>query len=185
MLAAFRETGLPLQRIRAALARLDDEHELEHALASEHLFTDGAEILYDYAKSNDDKQLGLLTVVRTGQRVLHDVIDRYLKRIEYRGDWASRLTLPTTDDEILVVDPARAFGQPTFKRGGARLVDVRNRVRAGESVDLVADDYGVPVADVYAALGTEASSAAALSSSSIELRTRTLYLWRRPTPPST
>jgi uncharacterized protein (DUF433 family) len=161
VLAAFRETGLPLQRIRAALARLEDEHELEHALASKHLYTDGAEILYDYAKAHDDKQLGLLTVVRTGQRVFHDVIERYLKRIEYRGDWACRLILPTTENEILVVDPARAFGQPVFKHGGARLVDVRNRVLAGESVELVADDYGVPIADVQAALGTEAGSAAA------------------------
>jgi hypothetical protein len=37
VLAAFRETGLPLQRIRPALERLEPEMGLEHALASEHL----------------------------------------------------------------------------------------------------------------------------------------------------
>ena len=46
VLAAFRETGLPLQRIRPALDRLRAEHDLEHALASEHLYSDGAEVLY-------------------------------------------------------------------------------------------------------------------------------------------
>ncbi len=93
--------------------------------------------------------------------MFHDVIDRYLKRIEYRGDWASRLVLPTTEDEILLVDPERAFGQPIFKEGGARLADVRSRVRAGESIAAVANDYGVSVEHVREALGAEASSAAA------------------------
>src|SRR5438445_3163303 len=78
VLAAFRETGLPLQRIRPALDRLRAEHDLEHALASDRLYTDGAEVLYDYARAHGDKQLRLLTVVRSGQRVFHEVIERYL-----------------------------------------------------------------------------------------------------------
>jgi len=128
-LAAFRDTGLPLPRIRPALLRLAEEHELDHALASKHLFTDGAEILYDYALAHGDKQLRLLTVVRTGQRVFHDVIDRYLKRIEYTGEWADRLVLPTTEDPLLLADPKRAFGQPII-HGGPRLADVKSRIQA-------------------------------------------------------
>ena len=38
---AFRRTDLPLQRIRRALEVLADEGELEHALASRKLYTDG------------------------------------------------------------------------------------------------------------------------------------------------
>jgi len=160
-LAAFRETGLPLQRIRPALARLAEEHELGHALASKHLFTDGAEILYDYARAHADKQLRLLTVVRTGQRVFHDVIDRYLRRITYGDEWATRLALPITEELILIADPSRAFGQPIFLHGGARLADVASRVRAGEPVASVADDYGVPLDDVTAALASSSAAAAA------------------------
>jgi len=161
VLAAFRDTGLPLQRIRPALQRLADEHELDHALASKHLFTDGADILYDYARAIGDKQLGLLTVVRTGQRVFHDVIARYLKRIDYASDWATRLVLPTTEGTILVADPERAFGQPIFIRGGARLTDVNKRIRAGEPAREVAADYGVPLDDVLAALASPSIAAAA------------------------
>lgn len=161
VLAAFRDTGLPLQRIRPALQRLVDEHELGHALASRHLFTDGAEIVYDYARAHGDKQLRLLTVVRTGQRVFHDVIDRYLKRIEYAGDWAARLILPTTEDPILVADPERAFGQPIFVHGGARLADVKSRIQAGEPVQAVAVDYGVALDDILAALASSSAAAAA------------------------
>jgi uncharacterized protein (DUF433 family) len=160
VLAAFRETGLPLQRIRPALERLEQEVGLAHALASKGLYTDGAEVLFDYAEEHRDKQLRLLTVVKTGQRVFHDVIDRYLKRIEYDGGWAARVILPITDEPILVADPARAFGQPVFLHGGARLVDVERRVAAGEDEQIVADDYGVPLTDMQAALAAPARAAA-------------------------
>lgn len=161
VLAAFRETGLPLQRIRPALERLEAEYGLEHVLASEHLYTDGAEILYDYARSQGDKQLRLLTVVRSGQRAFHEVINRYLTRITYEGGWAARLELPTTEEPTLLVDPRRAFGQPIFIHGGARLTDVRNRIAAGEDERSVADDYGVPLDDIHAALAAPSSAVAA------------------------
>ena len=48
-LAAIRKTGVPLQRIRPALERLNAEMGVQHALASEQLFTDGAEVLFDCA----------------------------------------------------------------------------------------------------------------------------------------
>lgn len=160
VLAAFKDTGLPIQRIRQALDRLRTENELEHALASEHLYTDGAEVLYDYAQAHHDKQLRLLTVVRSGQRVFHEVIERYLTRITYEGGWAARLILPITEEDLLVADPERAFGQPIFIHGGARLVDVRGRIEAGEAEAAVAEDYGVPLQDVQAALAPPASAAA-------------------------
>jgi hypothetical protein len=46
---AFRQTDLPLQRIRTALSVLEQQGELQHALASRKLMTDGANVLYDYA----------------------------------------------------------------------------------------------------------------------------------------
>ena len=54
VLAAMRRSGVPLQRIRPALERLEEESGLAHALASQRLYTDGAEVLFDYAESADD-----------------------------------------------------------------------------------------------------------------------------------
>ena len=133
---------------------------MEFALASEHIYSDGAEVVYDYARAHGDKQLRLLTVVRSGQRVFHEVIQRYLTRITYEGACAARLILPITEEPLLLVDPERAFGQPMFIRGGARLVDVKGRIEAGEDQSAVADDYGVPLKDVRAALAPSASAAA-------------------------
>ena len=72
VLAAFRKTGVPLQRIRPALTVLGREIGLEHALASRGLYSDGAEVLYDFA-SREGNPLGDVTedlvVVRSGQHV--------------------------------------------------------------------------------------------------------------------
>ncbi len=77
---AFRSTGLSLQKIRQALEVLTHQGELRNALASQQLYTDGAEILYDYANDHEEPLLRLLTVVGTGQRVFHEVLDEYLQR---------------------------------------------------------------------------------------------------------
>ncbi|MDE0067951.1 MAG: hypothetical protein OXN44_13900 [Acidimicrobiaceae bacterium] len=151
---AFRRTGLSLQRIRRALTVLVAQGELEHALASEHLFTDGADILYDYAARNEELQIRLLTLteVSTGQRVFHEVILDYLKRIEFTDGWATGLVLPVTERPLLRVVPDVAGGTPLFMEGGAPLSAVRSRFFAGEPVESIAADYEVPVDDITESL---------------------------------
>lgn len=157
---AFRQTGLPLQRVRRALQVLADQGELAHALASERLYTDGAEVLYDYASESGDQMLRLLTVVDSGQRVFHEVIVDYLRRITFDDTWATGLVLPVTEHDVLRVTPAVASGDPIFLRGGAPLSAVLSRARAGESVASIAADYEVPRSDVEEALGAVLPQAA-------------------------
>lgn len=151
---AFRRTGLPMQRIRVALKILALQGELEHPLASQRLYSDGANVLYNYAKNEGDKQLSLLTLteVTTGQCVFHDVIRRYLTRIKYSDKWATELIVPVTERQILLVRPSVAAGDPIFMNGGAPLSAIRSRVQAGENVESVAADYGVPPDDIDEAL---------------------------------
>ena len=56
VLSAFRRAGVPLQRIRPAVDVLSSEIGLEHALASKKLYTDGAEVLYDYAVKRERRR---------------------------------------------------------------------------------------------------------------------------------
>jgi uncharacterized protein (DUF433 family) len=158
-LAAFRSSGIPLQRIRPALEVLKAELGLDYALASKRLFSDGAEILYDYATKEGDQGLRSLTVVRTRQRVFAPVIQNYLRRITYAQDgWARRLRLPVS--ESVIVDPERAFGQPIFENGAVRVEDVLGRFQAGDSLLGVAYDFGVPVEDVEEVVRVALESAA-------------------------
>jgi uncharacterized protein (DUF433 family) len=150
---AFRRTELSLQRIRRALAVLAGQGELHNALASRKLYTDGAEVLYDYAEGVGDGQLRLLTVVRSGQRVFHDIVDAYLQRIHFDHDpWATEIIVPVTRREILRIRPDVASGDALFMNGGAPLSAVTSRFRSGEPVESIADDYEVPVDDIREAL---------------------------------
>ena len=149
---AFRRTGLPMQRIRKALEVLANQGELQHALASRKLYSDGANVLYDYAKKHDDRQLRLLTVVQTGQRVFHEVIFEYLTRITFGDQWATELILPVTERRLLRVVPDVASGDALFMDGGAPLSAVQSRTAAGEPIESIAADYGTPAEDIREAL---------------------------------
>jgi uncharacterized protein (DUF433 family) len=153
VLTAIRRGGVPLQRIRPALTQIDSEFGVQHALASKRLYTDGAEVLFDYSENGSDPDAARaareLVVVRNGQRVFNDIVEAYLRRIEFGKDgYAKLIHLPAYQVADVVVDPARGFGQPIFARGGARLEDAIALFRAGESLDTVAEEYGVPRADI-------------------------------------
>jgi uncharacterized protein (DUF433 family) len=149
VLTALRRSGVALQRIRPALTRLATEFGLEHALASQRLYTDGAEVLFDYADDEDPdtaRAVRSLVVVRNGQRVFNEVIEAYLHRVEYGPDgYPQLIQLPAYEVAQVVVDPSRGFGQPIFRRGGVRLEDALALFRAGESLDTVADEFGIPL----------------------------------------
>lgn len=149
VLAAVRRSGVPMQRIRPAIRALQQEIGVDHALASKRLFSDGAEVLFDYGERQPATEEGRaalqLVVVRSGQRVFVDVIADYLRRIEYAPDgYASLVRLPAYQTARIVADPRRAFGAPIFERGGARLDDVLERFWAGESLDDLVGEFGVP-----------------------------------------
>ncbi|SNQ46551.1 putative antitoxin VapB45 [Frankia canadensis] len=165
VLAAIRRAGVPLQRIRPALARLADELGIEHVLASRALYTDGAEVLYDFAESHGDSPEARgareLVAVRHGQRVFGEIVESYLRRVEFAEDGYARLiSLPQYPRASVVVDPARGFGQPIFARGGARLEDALGRFRAGEPLADVAAEFGGPPDDLEDAVRIATGTAA-------------------------
>lgn len=145
VLAAIRKQGVPLQRIRPALAALDKELGLEHVLASKRLYTDGAEVLFDYAEHSDDPSARELVVVRHGQRVFSEVIESYLRRVTFAADgWASRIRLPQYGRAEVIADPRFRFGQAAFVHGRATVTDVLERFWAGEGLDTLSEEFGVP-----------------------------------------
>ena len=149
VLAAIRRQGVPMQRIRPALDVLRTELGIEYALASRKLYTDGAEVLFDYAEHAGDTPEGLtvreLVVVRHGQRVFGEIVESYLKRVTYADDgWAERIRLPQYRHAEVLADPRFSYGQPTFQAGRARVSDALERFWAGEDLASVAAEFGVP-----------------------------------------
>ena len=152
VLAAVRRAGVPLQRIRPALEVLAREIGLAHALASKALYTDGAELLFDYAQHapyDEAEAAGGLVVVRSGQRVFKPVIDDYLRRVHYGTDgYAQLIRLPGYERASVLADPTRSFGQPIFGRGGARVSDVLDRFWAGDDIRTLTQEFGVPADEI-------------------------------------
>jgi uncharacterized protein (DUF433 family) len=157
VLAVIRRSGVPLQRVRPALDRLRRELGLTHALASKALYTNGAEVLYDFAEQQGDtpeaRSARQLVVVRNNQHVFTEVVDYYLHRVEFAPDgYAQVIPLPRYEDAEIVADSRRGFGQPTFVHGGARVEDVLGLFWAGESLATVSEEFGVPVNQLEDAL---------------------------------
>lgn len=149
VLAAIRLSGVPMQRIRPALKKLQEELGIDHALASEKLYTDGAELLYDFGQRRRGTKSGraalMLVVVRSGQRVFVEAIQEYLQNIVYGPDgYAALIHVPAFPHADVVADPSRSFGAPIFERGGTRVDEVLQRFWAGESLDELTSEFGVP-----------------------------------------
>lgn len=148
-LSAFRRAGVPMQRIRPALERLQYEIGLRHALASDRLYTDGAEILFDYGRQAGEEKISQLVVVRNQQRVFVPVVEQYLRHITYGPDhWASRVRLPGYEKTPVIVDPKRAFGRPVIQRVRVPVEELVDRWWAGDSIHVLAEDFGLHEAEV-------------------------------------
>ena len=148
-LTAMRNSGVPLSRNQPALMQMEQELGIAHALASRRFVTDGAEVLYDYAECDDDptaaKAARDLVVVRNHQVVFNDAVERCLRRLDFGDDGYARLIhLPAYKTADVVVNPTRGFGQPIFARGGTRIEDELSLFRAGEALEAVAAEFGVP-----------------------------------------
>jgi uncharacterized protein (DUF433 family) len=164
-LAAFRRARVPMQRIRPAIDALDRELGIEHALASSRLYTDGAEVLYDYARHAGDTPAGEsareLVVVRNNQRVFTEVVAQYLQRVDFAADgYAQLIRLPQYRGSDVTVDPDHAFGRPRFAHGGAAVDSVIDLFRAGEPVDTVAEEFGLSRSEVEDAIRVATRAAA-------------------------
>ncbi|WP_102144567.1 Rv2018 family toxin-antitoxin system antitoxin [Mycobacterium hubeiense] len=157
VLNAFRRAGVPMQRIRPAIDWLL-RNVGPHALASQDLYTDGAEVLWDFAQqagegSPDDQVVKHLIVPRSGQYVFKDIVQHYLKQISFdRDKYARMIRLPQYGAANVVLDPYRGYGQPVFDASGARVADALGPLRAGESFKAVAEDYGISEKELRDAL---------------------------------
>lgn len=157
VLSAFRRAGVPMQRIRPSITWLL-QHVGPHALASRDLYTDGAEVLWNFAQetgedSPEGEAVKNLIVPRLGQYVFKDIVRHYLQQISFSDDkYASSIRLPQYQHANVVLDPQRSYGQPVFGNSGVKVSDALGPLRAGESFGDVALDYGVPVSELRDAL---------------------------------
>jgi uncharacterized protein (DUF433 family) len=141
--------GVPRRRIRPGVNAIKERAgDIQHALASRLVWTDGAEILWGLA--GDD-----LEVARTNQKQFRETVREQLQAISYGSDgFAEYIRLPKYGSVPVTVDPFVAGGLPLIRRGiGIRVEDVLDRVRAGDSPEAVARSFQIPVEEVKEVVG--------------------------------
>lgn len=152
-LSGLRRAGMSMQQIRPALEMVRDKLGVVHALASQRLYLAGAQLLWEVSEDDDLQresrvEARKLIVLKDGQYVFREVVDRYLRRITYEDDYASLVSLPEYEVAQIVAELGINYGRPYFTATGTPLYVVTGRLAAGESIDEVADDFDLPVDQV-------------------------------------
>jgi uncharacterized protein (DUF433 family) len=159
VVAAFREWGLPLHRIRATREYVRTEFKTEFPFAAYKFKTDGKSMLMDYQQIEGKRGKGKLldTSTAKGQLAWDDIVGARLKEFDYeRGRGAKALAIRwrvNGNSSPVVIDPQVAFGTPTVS--GTPTWVVRERWDAGESIDDIAYDFRLNKTDVARALEFE------------------------------
>lgn len=148
-LKTLREAGVRPNRIRPALRRLQAELGKEYVLTAPELATDGIDVLWDFARTRAGE--GLIAA-DTGQHIIREIVKGRISYIEYdaQGDPRS-LQLPQWLPSKVIVDVTRSDGQPIFASAGVRVSDVAAMIKAGETAEAVAEQFGLDVGDVRTA----------------------------------
>lgn len=145
IIAAARRRGVPAHRIRPNVEAIREEYGLDHALASELIYTDNAELLTKAEGATDQP----MWVARTNQyQFTHAVADQ-LQLITFAGDgYAAKLQLTRYEGVEVTVDPMVGFGLPIIQESGARVRDVLDRLKGGEALRNVAKDFALSMKTV-------------------------------------
>jgi uncharacterized protein (DUF433 family) len=149
----FREHGVSMPMIRRAAQRAAEEFESDYPFAVERFDTDGKHIFATLRReAESDREV---QDVARGQLAFERVVKPFFRKLEYRGD-ALKLW-PRDRDGRVVIDPQRGFGKPIDAESGVPTEVLYRATIAGEgqSVESVAEWFGVPVEAVQAAVDYE------------------------------
>lgn len=154
VVASFRKAGVKLSKIVAAREYLAKQIEAEFPFASYRFKTDGKDLWMDYAQFEADAgDKTLLSASQARQLAWGDIIGR-LHEFDYESDHGLAIRWHVAGrDENVIIDPRIQFGSPSVE--GVATWAFSGRWDAGESIDEIAEDFGVANSDVLAALRFE------------------------------
>jgi uncharacterized protein (DUF433 family) len=158
--AIRRVYGVRLPEVRKAIAFLRSEFKSDHPLIEQKIETDGKDLFI--------RSFGqLIAASKGGQLAMPDLIDAYLRRIEWDEQGLASRLYPFTrkrqldEPRVVVIDPRISFGRPVLVGTGVRTAIVAERYKAGESIEELAEDYGRFRLDIEEAIRCELAVEAA------------------------
>lgn len=152
-LNAYREAGTTMQRVRDALDYCRRQLDIPRPLLRERFRIDGRDLVLEFDK-------GLLNASASGQLMWPQVVDRWLREIDYDHDGPFQVWIAGRDKPILV-NPRIGFGVPVIASCGVRTEEILERFLADEQPEEIAEDFGAKVDEVIEAIRWETPRQAA------------------------
>jgi uncharacterized protein (DUF433 family) len=143
VLRALRtEHGVALNELRKAISFAEKKLKLQRLLLSAELRTHAGQVFLD-------RYVELINLSASGQLAMRKMFESHLQRVEW-DPWSFPVRLyPYLDATVrdgerpIAIDPAVAFGRPIVRRAGISTAAIADRLDAGETVDALAEDYGL------------------------------------------
>ncbi|HEY4019154.1 MAG TPA: DUF433 domain-containing protein [Pseudonocardiaceae bacterium] len=139
VLRSLRELHFTKERIRHVASRVRRDFDTPYGLAARRIATDGLDIFVDYAP-------GEMVRSGDGQLAFREILEEYLKYISWeKGDeFPTRLTLRRYPDIApVIIDPRFGWGAPVLAVSKAPVDAIVGLWRAGETMESVAEEYGM------------------------------------------
>jgi uncharacterized protein (DUF433 family)/transposase len=166
LLAAYRDAGLPMLRMRPVVEGLRQRFQVRYPLATIRPYLDedlGA--VYEVQQEVKlEESMRLVVQAASGQYVLAPDVRRFRKLAVFEdldqvGSQVVARFHPLGLDRQVVIDPVRRFGSPVVRSTPTDVL--AELVRAGEPVEWVAEQYSLTLDQVLDALEYERQHAAA------------------------
>lgn len=138
--AIRRGHSISLQKIRKALKYLKKDYSSKRPLIEHTFETDGLDLFITVYGN-------LVNISKEGQIVMKEIIQAYLKRVEYDEKGLIKRLFPFTrkrelnEPKVIVIDPYISFGRPVLDGTGITTTIIAERYKAGESINDLAKDY--------------------------------------------
>lgn len=153
IVSAMRRLNVKLSTIRIARDFLANFFHTSFPFADERVKCDGQDVLVHLKEQLPTKASTLLVANKGGQLAWPEIIGERFDQFEYEKGLALKWHL--TADQRVVIDPRVSFGSPAVR--GVPTWALHGREVAGESIEEMADDFGLTAEEVKSALEFERS----------------------------
>jgi uncharacterized protein (DUF433 family) len=155
-LSEFRNSDIPIQRMRPAVDELRAIFNVQYPLAyaRPYLHQVGRELVMKVQeKVGLDKPLQLV-VVRNGQLVLTTLTDQFVRSMDFgKAQVIVERMHPAPDLQHVLIDPLRQFGEPVVRSVPTAVI--AEQARAGDTPELIASLYDLDGEQVWQAIRFE------------------------------
>jgi uncharacterized protein (DUF433 family) len=155
LLRSYRNHRIPMTQLRAFIDRLRGEYGVPYPLAHQRPFVSGRQLVYQAQVDSGLAGDFCLVSMVGSQLLLTTPSQEFVERVRWNDDIAVAWRPHDDPNSPVVMSPDIRFGRPSI--GGISTDVIWEHDEAGESVDEIAEAFGLTLDDVRWALSYEYS----------------------------